>query len=129
TSNLLSVLPSGSTVTLSWGDVGNPHSANPTIDLFQSADANGGIGYLTNETSAAAQTNLSPTQGRYIGRLKPGSSIQLNDSFFPDLWAGDRFIWCGIGRGNGSLTLTIADAHSNVLARSEAYIQIKDIKE
>ena len=30
TSNLLAALPSGSTVTLSWGDVGNPNSSNRT---------------------------------------------------------------------------------------------------
>jgi len=55
TSNVLAALPPGSTVTLNWGDVGNPNSGNPTIDLFQAVDPDGGIGYLTNETIAAQQ--------------------------------------------------------------------------
>ena len=127
TSNLLAALPSGSTVTLSWGDVGNPNPTNPVIDLFQAADANGGFGYLTNETSAAAQTNLS--QGQYVGRLAPGGSIPLNSPFAPNLWAGSHFIWCGVSNGVGALTLAITDANSNALAQAKAYIQIKDIKE
>ncbi len=36
TTNLLARLPTGSTVTLSWGDVGNPNPSNPTIDMFPS---------------------------------------------------------------------------------------------
>ncbi len=57
TSNLLAALPTNSTVTLNWGDVGNPNSANPTIDIFQAADVDGGTGYQTNETIATAQIN------------------------------------------------------------------------
>ena len=60
TSNLLAALPYGSTVTLNWGDVSNPNSSNPTIDLFQAADTDGGIGYLTNGAIAAVQTNNNP---------------------------------------------------------------------
>ena len=37
TSNLLAALPIGGSVRLSWGDLGNPNPANPTIDLFQAA--------------------------------------------------------------------------------------------
>ena len=37
-SNLVAKLPPGSTITLSWGDVGNPNPANPTIDLFVAVD-------------------------------------------------------------------------------------------
>jgi hypothetical protein len=127
TSNLLAALPSGSTVTFSWGDVGNPNSGNPTIDLFAAADPDGGIGYLTNSTIASHQ--IDPMQGQYIGRLGPGSSIQLNNPYLPILWAGDRFIWCGVTNGSGQLTLTIADANSNVLAQTSQWIQIKDIKQ
>ncbi len=127
TTNLLAQLPSGSTVTLSWGDVGNPNPANPTIDLFTAADADGGIGYLTNETTAVIQTNafLSP----YLGRIEPGGSIQLNASQFANSWAGNHFIWCGVSNGTGGLTLTIADANSHILVQAKAYIQILDIKQ
>ena len=125
-SNLLANLPAGSTITLSWGDVGNPNSANPTIDLFQAVDPDGGMGYLTNETTATKQIN--PTYSSYIGRVEPGQSVQLNSSFFSG-WAGNHFIWCGVTNGTGGLTLTVADGSGNVLAQSTVYIQIKDIKQ
>jgi hypothetical protein len=131
TTNLLAALPSGSTVTLSWADdwnyYPNPQSHNPTIDLFTAADADGGIGYLTNETVAAIQTNNF--QCPYIGRLGPGGSIQLNTIQFANGWAGNHFIWCGVSNGTGGLNLTIADGSGNVLAQSTAYIQIVDIKQ
>jgi fibronectin type III domain protein/alpha/beta hydrolase family protein DUF900 len=125
TSNLLAALPSGSTITLNWGDVGSPNSANPTIDLFAAADTNGGIGYLTNETIAAVQTNI--TQCPYIDRLGPGQSIQLNASQFNSGTA--YFIWCGVSNGSGGLNLTIANANGTVLGQATAYIQIEDIKQ
>lgn len=129
TTNLLNALPAGSTVTLSWGDAGNPNSANPTIDLFAAADANGGIGYLTNETTAAQQIDIS--QCPYIGRLGPGSSIPLRKFYNngTSAWLGNHFIWCGCSNGIGALTLTVADANNNVLAQTTSYIQITDIKQ
>jgi pimeloyl-ACP methyl ester carboxylesterase len=127
TSNLLAALPAGCTITLNWGDVGNPNSANPIIDLFQAADANGGMGYLTNATIAAEQTNA--IQCRYVGRLGPGQSIQLNTNTFANNWAGNYFIWCGVSNGTGGLNLTIANSSGTVLAQTTAYIQIEDIKQ
>lgn len=128
TSNLLAAMPAGSTITLNWGDVGYPdwNGNNPTIDIFQAADTDGGIGYLTNSTIATQQTNIN--QCSYIGRLGPGGSLQLNASQFNG-WAGNHFIWCGVSNGIGGLNLTISDANSNVLAQSTAYIQIMDIKQ
>ena len=126
TTNLLAALPAGSTVTLNWGDVGSPNSANPTIDLFQAVEANGGIGYLTNETIALQQIN--PVYSSYVGRLGPGQSVQLNSSLFGG-WAGNHFIWCGVTNGIGQLNLTIADASGNVLAQASQWIQIVDIKQ
>ena len=128
TSNLQAVLPPNSTVMLSWGDVGNPNSGNPTIDLFAAADANGGMGYLTNETTATIQ--IDPVQSPYIGRLGPGQSVQLNTNYFGNIWHGNHFIWCGVAPGNGKLTLTITDATgTNVLAQTSTYIQLVDIKQ
>jgi len=125
--NLLAKLPSGSTVTLSWGDVGSPNPSNPTIDLFPAEDDDGGIAYLTNSDDALLQvaSSLYP----YVGRLGPGQSIQLNASTFSNSWAGNHFIWCGVSNGTGGLTLTIADGSGNTLAQSTAYIQIVDIKQ
>ena len=127
TTNLLATLPAGSTITLNWGDVGSPNSSNPTIDLFAAADTNGGIGYLTNETVAAQQTNAISSP--YIGRLGPGQSIQLNAIQFANGFAGNYFIWCGVSNGTGGLSLTIQNGDGNVIAQSTAYIQIMDIKQ
>ena len=127
TSNLLAALPSGSTITLNWGDVGSPYSGNPTIDLFTAADPDGGIGYLTNSTIAAQQINIF--QCPYIQRLAPGGSIQLNTIQFANNWAGNHFIWCGVTNGSGQLNLTIQDGNGNVLAQASQWIQIVDIKQ
>jgi len=122
-SNVLANLPSGSTVTLSWAGYGS----SPTIDLFQAADSDGGIGYLTNLATASNQinTNLCP----YIGRLGPGSNIVLNSSTFSNGWAGNHFIWCGVGSGLDQLNLTVKDGSGNVLAQSSQTLQIVDVKQ
>ena len=132
-SNMLAALPPNSTVTLSWGDEGNPNAANPTIDLFIAADADGGMGYLTNGTIAANQVSMANGAygSAYAGRLGPGQSVQLNVARFMQLgnWLGNYFIWCGVSNGTGGLTLTIVDAGGNVLAQTTSYIQIQDIKQ
>ena len=126
TPGLLTNLPAGSTITLNWGDVGNPNTGNPTIDLFQAVEADGGIGYLTNETVAMQQIN--PAYSSHIGRLGPGQSIQLNSSYWSG-WAGNHFLMCGVSNGTGGLNLTIKDGNGNVLAQSTSYLQILDIKQ
>jgi hypothetical protein len=129
TSNLLAALPTNSTITLNWGDMSSPNPNNPTIDIFQAADSDGGIGYLTNETTAAKQ--IDPTQAAYVNRLAPGGSIQLNVSQLGQSgnWLGNHYIWCGVSNGSGQLNLTIADGNGNVLAQASQWIQIKDIKD
>jgi hypothetical protein len=123
-SNTISRLPAGSTVTLSWAGIGS----SPTLDLFQAADTNGGMGYLTNLTTASNQINTNLC--RYVGRLGPGGSIQLNTSAFPNNWAGDHYIWCGVAFGSDQLNLTISNTtDGTVLAQSSQYIQIIDIKQ
>ncbi|HEU6448914.1 MAG TPA: alpha/beta hydrolase [Verrucomicrobiae bacterium] len=126
-SNLLAGLPAGAIITLNWNDTDWPDANNPTIDLFAAADTDGGIGYLTNSATAAAQIN--PYSSGYIGRLGPGQSIQLNANFFGNNWRGNHFIWCGVAPGNGNLYLKISDANSNVIAQSSVAIQLKDIKQ
>jgi hypothetical protein len=126
-SNTLSRLPAGSTVTLNWGDASDPDYTNPTIDVFQAADVDGGIGYLTNLTTASNQINN--TLCRYVGRLGPGGSLLLNNAAYTNGWAGDHYIFCGVWYGSGALNLTIADGSGNPLAQSSQYIQIQDIKQ
>lgn len=131
-SNTLSRLPAGSTVTLSWNTTPNlegdiPYTGNPAIDLFQAADADGGIGYQTNLTTASNQINNALC--RYVGRIGLGSNLLLNDCSYSNCWAGDHYIWCGVTPGSGELDLTIFDANSNQLAQSSQIIQIQDIKQ
>jgi hypothetical protein len=128
TTNLLTNLPPGSIVSLSWGDVAYPNPGNPTIDLFVAADPDGGTGYLTNSTTASAQ--LDSLSYPCIGRLGPGGSIPLNsyDGSGNLIWLGSHFIWCGVSNGTGGLTLTIADGNGNTIAQTTTYIQIVDIK-
>jgi hypothetical protein len=124
TTNLLALLPAGSTVTLSWGSVSE---GSPTIDLFKAADADGGMGYLTNSTVAAQQVDrtLNPS----LGRLAPGDSLTLNSSLFPGLLYGNHYLWCGVANGTGQLTLAFKDGDGHVLGRSSVWIQLKDIKQ
>ncbi|HTV43102.1 MAG TPA: alpha/beta hydrolase [Candidatus Sulfotelmatobacter sp.] len=126
-SNLLAALPPGSTITLNWGDVNNPSTNNPTIDLFEAANPDGGIGYLTNEMTATNQIDIDARP--YVGRLGPGDSIQLNATNFLNNWAGNYFIWCGVNYGSGGLNLTIATSNGTVIAQTTTYIQITDIKQ
>lgn len=127
TTNLLAALPAGCTISLNWGDLQYPNPNNPTIDLFTAADADGGIGYLTNSDTAETQTE--PWSCPYIGRLGPGSNLVLNTSSFTNNWAGNYFIWCGVSNGTGGLNLTVANSNGTVLAQTTAYIQIEDIKQ
>jgi hypothetical protein len=123
TTDLLTMLPTGSTVTLTLQSM----SGSPCIDLFAAADADGGIGYLTNEVTASSQTD--PLVCPYVGRLRPGQSVQLNAGTFVHNWAGNHFIWCGVSNGTGGLSLTIKNVNGKVLAQSTSYIQINDIKQ
>ncbi len=121
-SNTLSRLPQGSTVTLSW-----QNNSGVAIDLFQAADADGGMGYLTNLSTASNQINN--TLCRYVGRIGPGSNLLLNDCNYSNCWAGNHYIWCGVFPGSDQLNLTITDGSGNQLAQSSLYIQIQDIKQ
>lgn len=121
-SNLLAALPPGGTVTLSWSSM----YGNPTIDLFVAADSDGGLGYLTNSSTAFTQTD--PLSCPYVGRISPGHGVQLNTAQFSS-WAGNHFIWCGVTNGSGALNLTVNDGSGNALVQSTVYIQLVDIKQ
>ena len=130
TSNLLAQLPLDASVTLSMNSTANELNDydngenQPAIDLFLAADSDGGIGYLTNATIAAAQTNIADCP--YVGRLGPSSSIRLNTVI--NQFHATHFIWCGVSNGIGQVTLTISEG-TNILGQTSTYIQIQDIKQ
>jgi hypothetical protein len=130
TTNLLALLPPGTTGELSWGDKGNPNTNNPTIDLFGAAvdpsfpNRNGSDAYLTNFLDAMYQTNSY--HGSTIGsRLGPGDALP----FMSNGWANPLLVWCGVTNGAGTLTVTISQGGTNTLAQISAYIELKDIKQ
>ena len=125
TSGLVSNLPSGSTATFSWGDIGSPNLNNPTIDLFQGGD--GSLDYLTNET--VATDLIDPSVYPCVGRVSPGQGVTLPVYLLENSYGRNHLIWCGVTNGSGQLNLTIADANSNVLAKTSVYIKIVDIKQ
>jgi hypothetical protein len=125
TSELVSNLPAGSTATFSWGDIGSPNLNNPTIDLFQGGD--GSLDYLTNETVAADL--IDPAVYPCVGRVSPGQDVTLPVILLENSYGRNHLIWCGVTNGSGQLTLTIADANSNVLAKTSVYIKVVDIKQ
>jgi hypothetical protein len=114
---LVKVLPTNSTITLSWTD----YSGEPAIDLFAAIDP--GIGYQTNEDMAAAQ--IDPVQCPYLGRISPTHTVQ----FTKDTWHTNQFIFCGCGYGYGGLTMTINDGNGQQLVQTKVWIQIVDIKQ
>jgi pimeloyl-ACP methyl ester carboxylesterase len=114
---LVKVLPTNSTLTLSWTSV----TGEPAIDLFTAIDP--GIGYQTNAAIAAAQ--IDPVQCPYLGRISPTHTVQFTKS----TWRTNQFIFCGCRYGAGGLTLTIADGNGQQLVQTTTWIQIVDIKQ
>jgi hypothetical protein len=124
TTNMYPSLPAGVTAELSWGDKGNPNLNNPTIDIFGTPEIEGGIGYLTNFSTAWQQTSNS----WYGTRLGPGGSISVVFSNSAGWQHWSRAIWCGVKKGPGKLTLSFSQG-TNTIAETSAYIEVKDIKE
>ena len=116
----------GFQVTLEWGSIS---SSNPAINLFKSVEMDGGIGYLTNASVAAAQT-AGPAYtgpGWKIGTVSPGQSFTFPTNFFAN--SGTKyFLFEGAGVGSGELVLTVSKG-TNVLAQTSAWLDLHDIKD
>ena len=116
-------------VTLSWANVS---SGSPTINLFNSVETNGGVGYLTNSTIAAAQyggldNNYPGSPGKAIATISPGQPFTFPASYFTS--AGDKhFLFDGaITNGAGELLMTIADNSGNTIAQTGAWLDLHRI--
>jgi hypothetical protein len=118
-------------VTLSWANVS---SGSPTINLFNTVETNGGIGYLTNLDTASAQLAGADNfvfggPGRAIATISPGQPFTFPASYFTN--AGDKhFLFDGaITNGAGELLLTIADGNGNTIAQTGAWLDFHDVKD
>jgi hypothetical protein len=114
-------------VTLSWANVS---SGNPTINLFDTVETNGGIGYLTNLVTATAEAYNYGIWGENrsaIATISPGQPFTIPASYFTN--AGDKhFLFDGaITNGAGELMLTIADGNGNTIAQTGAWLDLHHI--
>ena len=106
----------GYTVTLSCNDI----SGSPALNLY-TAEAGGGIGYLTNST--VAQTLVNETK---LGTISSGSTYIFPDNFFDG--TNKCFLFEGAGAGKGELVLTIYHG-SDIVAQTWAYLDLHDVKD
>lgn len=116
-------------VTLSWANVS---SGNPTINLFDTVETNGGIGYLTNLDTATAEAynyGIWDENRRAIAQISPSQPFTFPASYFTN--AGDKhFLFDGaITNGAGELMLTIADGNGNTIAQTGAWLDLHDVKD
>ena len=124
-------LPSGQgyTATLSWQNA----IGNPAINLYWSVESAGGIGYLTNTTTAALQVGNSGGTGvgATIGSVSTSQSYTFPDTAFIN-GGTEHLLFEGAGVGSGQLTLTVSQTTaqgSNVLAQSSAWLDLHDVKD
>ncbi len=121
-------------VTLSW----NVTSGNPAINLYDSVEADGGTGYLTDTNIAAEQSlaypNGVPGDVYYTGPGGPidPTPIAQNAPFtFPANYftnSGNKyFLFEGAGIGAGELTMTITDHNGNTVAQTGAWLDLQDV--
>jgi hypothetical protein len=116
-------------VTLSWANVS---SGSPTINLFDTVETNGGIGYLTNLDTATAEAYNYGIWGENrsaIAQISPSQPFTFPASYFIN--AGDKhFLFDGaITNGAGELMLTIADGNGNTIAQTGAWLDLHDVKD
>jgi hypothetical protein len=122
-------------VTLSWNVV----SGNPGINLYNSVENNGGIGYLTDTNVALQQstvTNIATGYGSspyYVGpgatiaRITNGATFTFPASYFTNN-ANKHFLFEGAGIGEGELTMTISQ-NGNTIVQTGVWLDLHDIKD
>ena len=115
----------GYQVTLSW----NVSSGNPAVNLVNSVEANGGIGYLTNATVAAAQTagSTSSDPSYIFAKVTPGQSYTFPNNFFTNN-ANKYFLFEGAGIGGGELVLTVSQ-NGNTIAQTGVWLDLHDVQD
>lgn len=114
----------GYQVTLSWSNI---VGGNPSIELFNSIETNGGIGYLTNTTTAAAQVNVVNYSGVSFGTVTNGTTFTFPANYFTN-GAIKYLLFEGAGVGQGELVLTISQNGTNIIASTSVFMNLMDVK-
>jgi len=101
------------------------------VNLFNAVETNGGIGYLTNLTTADAQlsgNSVFQSPGSEIGRISSSQSFTFPSTFFTN--SGNKyFLIEGAGFGSGELVLTVVQNGTNVLAQTSTWLDLHDVKD
>ncbi len=95
-------------------------SGAPAINLY-TAEAGGGIGYLTNTT--VAQSLVGQVK---LVTIATDSAYQFPGNFFDG--SNKYFLFEGAGTGEGQFVLTVYQG-TNVIAQTSAYIDLHDVKD
>jgi pimeloyl-ACP methyl ester carboxylesterase len=99
-------------------------STGPGFQLFPAFEADGGIGYLTDTTTAANQITSSSRLA--LGRIAPGTNYIFPDGYFAS-YGRKHFLFEGVSLGTGEVTLTVAQG-TNVLAETSVFIDLQSAK-
>jgi hypothetical protein len=116
-------------LTLELSIRNNDTTDGPAINLVLASESDGGTRYLTDTNVAKDQISLP--SGKCLGRVGPGSPLELTQFFRLALYPGtgaEHFIWCGARRGKGELLLRVRSG-TNILAETSTWLDLKDVKE
>ena len=106
-------------VQIGWSQI---DSGAPELRLYWATETNGGIGYLTNITTASQQIidyNFP------IGEITPTNSLSLPISVFTNN-VNRYFLFEAGAEGKGALTLTISQG-TNIIAQTSTWFDFHDI--
>ena len=115
-------------VTLNWANV----SGSPAINLLRSVEPDGGTRYLT-DANIVGTTNIVWQQidgfiGGHKYNVPTTSTLTLPNAWFTN--ADNKYLlFEGAGVGSGELVLTISQNGTNVLARTSAWLDLRDVRD
>jgi pimeloyl-ACP methyl ester carboxylesterase len=108
-------------VHIGWSQI---ESGTPKLRLYRASETNGGIGYLTNITTASQQIiDYSDP----VGEVTPTDPLALPTSWFSN-GLTRHFLFEAGGVGKGALTLTVSHG-SNIVAQASTWMDFRDIQD
>ncbi len=116
-------------VTLSWTNI---TSGSPSIKVFNSVEADGGVAYLKDATVAQQQVSWGLTNsvatgpGIAFGEITNGGTFTFPQHYFMSI--GNKYLlFEGASVGAGQLVMRVCQG-SNVLAETSAWLDLRDVK-